>query len=1618
MEVNKLLINKSMNSPRAINYPNKINFDTKQDQSNESKHQAQDVKPIENNEAIKMTITQVENIPKEEDKIKELLEQNEKLEKECLKFKIQIKSMESKVKEASEKNYKSLTNTSSKFILPSEFKQMWDCIAQENLLDTFIDFFDDQVIAYEIVSEFFYLNIELFKENFVSKIRKIFESLKIPLLDQTSLSGIIKFFRPLIEEFYDNIFYDPVETEEYFKSISKKLMFNMTNNNIIKESDSLYDNLRDILESNYFKEFVNIMKKIVLYCEMHEPPLQINIPPIGQRKPIIKFFKSTEIICIDGSPSDDKEYLVLIEPPILKNSYYYMSLKPIVVVYKIGSFTQFDKINNNESNEESNKKILINEQKEQKESNDKKVLTEVLLNNSEILKSKEKQKEIEIEINEEQKYNEGEDIKITPKADFIKLKNTKSELTYSTPNFNQMSREDDKKTYEEKEKTNLKEKLYEKILVNKESSRNKNSIQKYDTSINSFSNLSLQLTYGNNNVTVVPSVNVNANLNNIIISNNSHHKLISSSVTHLRVDRIEKDFVDDNSNGPQSLGIKKICSSNTNDKYNNPSFAFNSINNSTNKKSRQKINYPTYINSFKESRTKVVTTNQQNYNINSNNTLNNDFNTYNLAEYVSNNNDDKNKCESLDLRLVSKLNTNEYQAKNIKMNQVEKKISQSNNSTPNNTTCIAQNSSTNIPLQGKQIMIRVKENITVKQNNNNNKINKPIQIKQISYNYNNENSNSLNKTHSYKNNSNCSNTNEKEEGGLTLNKRQASIDNDRLISFLNTNSEVQIDNNITIKKEDIKDKNDKNDKTFSSSLVTPKNRDSSTKIELLMNSFKKNFSFNNNQGINPITTNNITKESTSPKANFLSQMKKSKTKTHFDNRTNNEIENDKTKITVSTDMLYKLIHLNYSNQLENANKKEINTATKPDFRSTSHHNLLDKNRISKVNSSYKVKNSNVSYDESNNSNKKPSNFINQIKLKKSKQNIINPTQGVNYIALETAGDIIEKRTKREQLLSFQDRSDIPLNTEIVERRSNLNINNSYEIGSMEASNKLNEKLKTSSSNNEDNIDNLIINKIDCETINYLDTNDNNMINKLISTTQTDKLISGKSTGYENYFHEKKRSEGSGYNYNNYNTYKKETTSNHTNHTNQSNIPITSYNKSNIQTNNHKPTKVIRNIQETKAKKDDKVILNQPHNNKISSFTTYGNINTNILQTNVPRRVSTAKKQTNVSSVKTDHKALSKPKVNNLTDNFKVKQTKIIHSIKNSKNKENTQSNKFAASCGFSNNIKNNMNISTLDQKIQFSSREIQNPSQSNHQTIDNDSKEDIDSLVKESNKNYLLNNNLTNRNQSKTPKQNKIKESYSSNLKISKDDISPKIGKINASNYISRDKATSKHNVNLKRYPSHSKDMSDHNNSQQNIISNHLNNKLSSQKAKEINELRKLCSSSLSKERNSPILTNNIHNAKELSENKISPHTTSSKYHLNSSIQGLAVTADNVDSQSQGFSSSIYSNNIKSQPQASYIQNLHSNMNLRKSSFNNSLIASNNTSKSQIPSNLGGSIKIQTNSNNCSTPTMGHISSQQEKKPSKGLFAATNSYNNTNIIKMINKNDSKGRISPNYFNKK
>lgn len=188
-----------------------------------------------------------------------------------------------------------------------------------------------------------------FKEELKNLTNRIMKFLEIKTMDK-SYTFIEKSIRPIILEYYDDIFENEAKSNSFFEKIKADyeqfinkniLSEDFENNNPDKDAKggsspiSRKDKrieLEDMLRSSYLKDFVKTIKKIFLFVEFHDPQLNLKLDKFKNRKPIIKKLKATDSILADGYIKESKNCLILIDPPLLKNGYPYSGLKPVTLI--------------------------------------------------------------------------------------------------------------------------------------------------------------------------------------------------------------------------------------------------------------------------------------------------------------------------------------------------------------------------------------------------------------------------------------------------------------------------------------------------------------------------------------------------------------------------------------------------------------------------------------------------------------------------------------------------------------------------------------------------------------------------------------------------------------------------------------------------------------------------------------------------------------------------------------------------------------------------------------------------------------------------------------------------------------------------------------------------------------------------------------------------------------------------------------------------------------------------------------------------------------------------------------------------------------------------------------
>lgn len=160
-----------------------------------------------------------------------------------------------------------------------------------------------------------------------------------------SYSFIEKNIKPIILEYYEDIFENEIKSdffyqkikEDYAKFINENFLNEENKENCNKKLRQLMkidktDELRELLRSKYVKDFLKTVKKIFLFIEFHEPQLSLKLESFEKRMLVVKEMKQTDCVLADGYIKDVKNTLILLDPPLLKNGYPYSGLKPIALI--------------------------------------------------------------------------------------------------------------------------------------------------------------------------------------------------------------------------------------------------------------------------------------------------------------------------------------------------------------------------------------------------------------------------------------------------------------------------------------------------------------------------------------------------------------------------------------------------------------------------------------------------------------------------------------------------------------------------------------------------------------------------------------------------------------------------------------------------------------------------------------------------------------------------------------------------------------------------------------------------------------------------------------------------------------------------------------------------------------------------------------------------------------------------------------------------------------------------------------------------------------------------------------------------------------------------------------
>lgn len=246
-------------------------------------------------------------------------------EKELFKCQTQNKKNENIIKKLQDMIAvygKTTNNTSNSLLLPSEFKNDWEVLVKDLIMEAFENVYDNCVILAQMVQD----SIKLIYDESYSTIK---EQIKVTInslnITDTNLDKFLVKLRPIFQEYFSIIF---ICSENFICSIVEKLS-KLIDSYIEKER--VEDMTKDI-NSKGFKTFVQHSFKLCIYMILHEPQISLGINPYQSRYLIYHFFNKSDFLNIEGFGKENTPCLVIAPAPLLRGNFAYLGIKPAIYI--------------------------------------------------------------------------------------------------------------------------------------------------------------------------------------------------------------------------------------------------------------------------------------------------------------------------------------------------------------------------------------------------------------------------------------------------------------------------------------------------------------------------------------------------------------------------------------------------------------------------------------------------------------------------------------------------------------------------------------------------------------------------------------------------------------------------------------------------------------------------------------------------------------------------------------------------------------------------------------------------------------------------------------------------------------------------------------------------------------------------------------------------------------------------------------------------------------------------------------------------------------------------------------------------------------------------------------
>ena len=206
-------------------------------------------------------------------------------------------------------------DTSSSFLLPSEFKSKWENFTKNTILETFENTFDDPQLLTFITQETMNLLYQLSINDIYNKIESI---MKILNIEDITIERKKTFFYKMRFIF-----------QEYFSSIFKFNDYNKIKSHLsgLKISNQKKKELLNDLQTTQFNSLLEEGYKICSYMNLHQPRLSFK-----ENSFVYLYYSKKYLNNIEGFGKENSVCLVTLFPPLLRNNFFYQGIKPAVYV--------------------------------------------------------------------------------------------------------------------------------------------------------------------------------------------------------------------------------------------------------------------------------------------------------------------------------------------------------------------------------------------------------------------------------------------------------------------------------------------------------------------------------------------------------------------------------------------------------------------------------------------------------------------------------------------------------------------------------------------------------------------------------------------------------------------------------------------------------------------------------------------------------------------------------------------------------------------------------------------------------------------------------------------------------------------------------------------------------------------------------------------------------------------------------------------------------------------------------------------------------------------------------------------------------------------------------------